>query len=511
LHSESAYQKKGDLADENTWEDVISHELSHHWFGDLVTTESWSNLTLNESFATYSEYLWREYKYGKDHADQHLLDDKMNYWQGGNESKNLVRFHYANREDMFDGVSYQKGGVILHMLRKDLGDDAFFTGLKSYLEKYKFGTAEAHQLRISLEEVSGKDLNPFFDQWYFSNSHPKLVVDYQYNELEKNVKVIIKQLDKIFFFPLKIDIYESGKRIEHHVKVDQKEHTFTFDFNQKPDLININADHVLLCEITDKKTLDNYIFQSNNAPHYEDRREAVLEISKNQDNDNAFKALMKALNDPYYEIRILALKNINLSHKFRKDAIKIIETLATSDPKLKVQGEALLVLGKLVDLKYKPLFERGMKSVSNSVKSNSIIALYEIDKTAALSGLNSYDESTKQDLASLLVKIYIAENDQSQMPFIAKNLLEIAFSDREEDQTTFQKAFGWIAAGNNEEAISNLVTDFVSKGKRYKKYGVDQVVQGLLQNVIYIQNSSKNPNKNNLIQIVKKGMAELVE
>ncbi len=512
LHNETAYQKKGQLIDENTWEDTISHELSHHWFGDLVTTESWSNLTVNESFATYAEYLWREFKYGKDPADAHLFEDKNTYLMGGNEAKNLVRFHYADREDMFDGVSYQKGGIILNMLRNELGDDAFFAGLKKYLTDYQFGAAEAHQLRIALEEVSGRDLNPFFNQWYYENGHPKLIVNYEYNEPNKTLKINIKQSSKIFQFPLKIDIYESGKRIEHTVEVNKNDETFSFQYTAKPNLININANHILLCEITDdQKTLENYIFQSNHAPHFEDRREAVLQLAVNQDNDEAFKAMMKALNDPYYEIRILALQNIDLSKKFRKEAIKIIENLATSDPKTKVQGEALAVLGKLLDLKYKPLFERGMSSLSYSVKSNATIALYEIDKPAALLGLKNFDEKTKQDLSGLIVQIYIAENDESQMPFIAKNLLDFAFSNKESDQQLFMKTYNWIGSSANESAISNLVKDFVSKGIMYKKYGVDSMVQGLLQQMISMQNTSKNPNKKELILVVKKGIAALLE
>jgi Aminopeptidase N len=127
LHSDAAQQKPGDLIDENRWEDVISHELFHHWFGDLVTAESWSNLTVNESFANYSEYLWNEYKYGKDFADYTLMKASEGYFRDpSNVSKDLVRFNYHSREDMFDGVSYNKGGSILHMLRNYLGDDAFF-------------------------------------------------------------------------------------------------------------------------------------------------------------------------------------------------------------------------------------------------------------------------------------------------------------------------------------------------------------------------------------------------
>jgi len=164
-----------------------------------------------------------------------------------------------------------------------------------------------------------------------------------------------------------------------------------------------------------------------------------------------------------------------------------------------------------LDLKYKPIFERGMSSLSYSVKSNATISLYEIDKPAALLGLKNFDEKTKQDLSGLIVQIYIAENDESQMPFIAKNLLDFAFSNKESDQQLFMKTYNWIGSSANESAISNLVKDFVSKGIKYKKYGVDSMVQGLLQQMISMQNTSKNPNKKELILVVKKGIAALLE
>jgi len=156
IHAENAYQTSGELVDENIWEDTIAHEVFHHWFGDLVTAESWSNITVNESFANYSEYLWREYKYGKDHAEAHRYEDVQGYLNGANESKHLVRFNYESREDMFDAVSYNKGGYILHMLREFLGDKAFYAGMKEFLSSNQYQTGEAHQLRLAFEKIEGE-------------------------------------------------------------------------------------------------------------------------------------------------------------------------------------------------------------------------------------------------------------------------------------------------------------------------------------------------------------------
>jgi aminopeptidase N len=137
LHGEFMNTTDRELLD-GDHEDVIAHELFHQWFGDLVTCESWSNLPLNESFATYGEYLWIEHKYGLDAADLHSAQSRSGYLaESARKQVSLIRFQYDDKEDMFDGHSYNKGGQVLHMLRKYVGDDAFFASLKLYLQTNK--------------------------------------------------------------------------------------------------------------------------------------------------------------------------------------------------------------------------------------------------------------------------------------------------------------------------------------------------------------------------------------
>src|SRR4030095_17032510 len=123
-HYAAVQQTARELIDGNH-EDIISHELFHQWFGDLVTTESWANVSLNEGFATYGEYLWNEHKYGLDEADFQLYNDLQMYLNQSQISLDpLIRFHYTDNEEMFDPTVYQKGSRILHMLRKYVGDEA---------------------------------------------------------------------------------------------------------------------------------------------------------------------------------------------------------------------------------------------------------------------------------------------------------------------------------------------------------------------------------------------------
>src|SRR5450755_4657735 len=255
LHTDALQQDARELTDGNKYEDYICHELFHQWFGDLVTTESWSNLTLNESFANFSETLWAEYKHGKDAGDATNYHDIEKYLADPkNPSKNLVRFYYKDREDMFDMVTYSKGGRILNMLKNYVGDSAFFKALNLYLTRYKFKSAETQELRLAFEEVTGQDLNWYWNQWYYGSGHPKFVIDYQYNDAAGKATVIIRQTQntgKIFRIPMTIDVYEGTAKTSYPVWIEHLVDTFTFSYKNKPSLINIDGNKIILCEKQD--------------------------------------------------------------------------------------------------------------------------------------------------------------------------------------------------------------------------------------------------------------------
>jgi len=514
VHGEDAQQKKGQLVDDNVWEGTIAHELFHHWFGDLVTTESWANLTVNESFATYSVYLWYEHKYGKDKAAAHMFEDIQTYLQSENDDKVLVRFNYHDKEDMFDTVSYHKGNAILHMLRDVLGDAAFFQGLQKYLNDHKFGTAEAHELRLALEKVSGKDLNWFFNQWYYGSGHIKALVTYDYNTINKTVTVNINQQEKTFVFPLSIDIYEENGKTSHNVWIDNTQNSFTFPYSKMPKLINIDAKHVLLAEFTENKSLDIFIYQFNNAPHYLDRKLALEEIVKHQkDNKDALNTVVKAFNDPYYEIRIFALDNLDLFQKYNKrDIITKVEKIAQNDEKTLVRAAAIGVLGKLVEPIYKPLFISGFESESYALIGSSLTSLYQIDKEATINKINSLDDNVKESLADAITTIYIQDKDKTKLPFIANHVLKGMFlTQNPRTQQIYGEAFRWIAESDNKQAIENLTNDFVKLGLQYKKYNFDKMAINMLNQIVYMQQQTTNENKEELIIIIKTGMAKLIE
>ena len=512
IHGEAAYQMPGQLIDENVQENTIAHELFHHWFGDLVTAESWSNLTLNESFANYSEYLWREFKYGKDNANAHLFEAVEAYKQGQNFDKHLVRYFYNDKEDMFDAVSYNKGGAILHMLRNYVGDDAFYASLNLYLTDNKYKSAEVHQLRLAFEKITGKDLNWFFNQWYFSNGHPKIQVSYDYNTLEKKVAVNIYQTEGAFQFPLAIDIIENGKVFRKNVFVGGRDASFVFSYAHTPENILINADGVLLADFTEAKTTQQYLSQLKYATNYAHKREAIVALTKLQDDKKVFEAVASALEDPFYKIRILAVENINLFNKFSKrDVIDKIKKMALNDKKTLVRAAAIETLGKLTEPENLPLFRESLKSKSYSVLGKTLVAVYYVDKALAIKLSKELPSDVRKIIATPLTRIFIEENDDSELEFIAKNVLSGMFLNSDtRTQELYKRAYEKIAKSNNTKAIQNLVNDIIAKGIQFKQFNFDKTAVNLLQQMVNIQKSSGVSNRNKHIQIIRTGMTQLV-
>lgn len=512
IHGEKAYQMPGQLIDENIQENTIAHELFHHWFGNLVTAESWSNLTVNESFANYSEYLWREHKYGKNDADAHLLESSEAYKQSGSVEKDLVRFYYTNKEDMFDAVSYNKGGAILHMLRNYVGDEAFYGSLNRYLTDNKYKSVEAHQLRLAFEQVTGKDLNWFFNQWYFGSSHPKIQVSYDYNTLEKKVAVNIYQTEKEFQFPLVIDIVENGKVTRKTVFVEGKDASFTFQYEKLPEVILVNADGVLLADVLETKTTKQYISQLKHASYYGHKKEALLELSKSQDNKKAFTAIANAMSDPFYKVRKLAIENINLANKHTKRAVvDKIKRIAATDEKTVVRAAAIEILGKLTDPENIPIFNEALKSKSYSVLGKTLVAMYYVDKNKAIQLSKELPDEVRKIIATPLTRIYIEEGNQTELAFIAKNVLSGMFlTNDNRTKSLYNKAYEKIAKSNSTEAIQNLIEDMVVKGRKFKQFDFDKTAINLMRQMVQFQKDSKVTNRLKHIEIIRTGIAQLV-
>lgn len=399
------YQTTREIIDGAKGESTIAHELFHQWFGDLASCESWSNLTLNESFATYGEYMWEEFENGRDAADDHHAGSRFGYFAQSNQKQvDLVRFDYDQREDMFDAFSYNKGGQILHMLRKYVGDEAFYASLKLYLERNKFKTAEAHDLRLAFEETTGQDLNWFFNEWYYAKGHPELDVKKSYDATTKKIKLEITQKQDfketpLYKLPIDIDIYAGGKKERKRIWIDDINNTILLDAATVPDLVNFDAERQLLAKINYDKTKEEYVFQYKNAPLWGDRDEAI-DYFKEHLTDKDIVALMESIaqNDPW--------------RKFRSDAINALSAIA-KDNEAKYKPLFMAIAAKDKNTKVRAT---AIKALSSNFKGDDLTALYENALTEQSYAIVSegFDAIAKSNTDLAMKKAKQLENENSK-------------------------------------------------------------------------------------------------
>ncbi len=284
---------------DNPVEGVVAHELYHQWFGDYVTAESWNNLTLNESFATDGEVLWLNFHNGKRAADAQRYNYLQRYLSGAQRNDApLVRNYWNGPDEMFDHISYQKGGQILFYIRQLAGEAKFRKAMNLYLQKHAYGTAEAADWRMALEEATGTDWTAFFDQWYYKGGHPKVNFSYFYDDALRQVKVVAKQpADSVFNLPIKVGVYNNdpildlpgeGRMLPSNDGTDPSR---SWTLNTKSDTLTIpyaglerpliipEVEHVIIGKVMEKKSDTMWIAQMRLAKDHISQRRAAIATS----------------------------------------------------------------------------------------------------------------------------------------------------------------------------------------------------------------------------------------
>jgi aminopeptidase N len=254
------------LTDEKAYDDyrpesLLAHELAHQWFGDWLTTKSWGHIWLNESFATYFDILWFEHFYGPDEALMRREDDRSAYFEEAGEAytRPIVTHRFLEPSDLFDRHTYEKGGQVLHMMRHDLGDDLWWKGIRHYVAKHGSQNVETSDLRIAIEEATGRNLDTFFDQWIHHAGHPELEVSWSWDEKARQVALKIKQAqevkDLVPLFKLTADVeLHSGDRVlRERVRMERAEEVVHLDAPKRPDAVLFDPDNVILKRLTFKK------------------------------------------------------------------------------------------------------------------------------------------------------------------------------------------------------------------------------------------------------------------
>ncbi len=402
VHEEGVQTDARSLVDGNS-DAVIAHELAHHWFGNLVTSEEWGQLPLNESFANYAEYLWAEYDKGVDEADWANFQEMRNYLSESESKKvPLIRYFYKDREDMFDSHSYAKGGRVLHMLRKYVGDDAFFSSLELYLKRKQFETAEISDLRTAFETVTGEDLNWFFDQWFMKPGHPSLKLTQEYNRGRGMLKLDIRQVqdtvaNAVYRLPLKIDIWEGGNKKTIPLVMDQSRYVLELPYQNQPDLILFDTEAQLLGTIDHEKKIPEWIYQYEHATRFLHKYDALIALEGKLADPTVRAVMTKALNDSFWRLRQLAVANFTeYTGPDFANIEKVIRELARKDESSMVRAEAILVLSSFGDNENDQLFKEALQDTSYHVVSIA---------------LDSYLMNTQDDAETVVAEFENSPND----------------------------------------------------------------------------------------------------
>ncbi|MES2557031.1 MAG: M1 family metallopeptidase [Bacteroidota bacterium] len=423
-----AYKTRRELIDGND-NSTIAHELFHHWFGDLVTAESWSNLTLNESFANYSQYLWDEYRYGIDEADLNANSEMEIYFQSATMGGVHDLFHaeYQDKEDMFDAHSYNKGGRILHMLRNYLGDEAFFEGMQLYLKTNKFKAAEFHQLRLAFEEVSGEDLHWFFDQWYEASGHPLLDVNYTVANGMVTVDVAQTQYLNafpVFRLPLDVVVFDDNGATTHRIDIDKSIQQFELPYTGTLKNVLFDNQAMVLAQVKEKKESSWYVHQYYNGKRWRARRDGLNNGIKER-TPEAFKMVLDALDDPFWDIRLTAIEKVGfLSGADKTIAFEKIKQLAQNDPSSAVRSSAISALSAaLSETEAMPIMERAVQSDSSyMVITNALNQLSKMNPQSAMKLAKPLENERSSSMMAGIAALYARHGKADQYAFFERIL-----------------------------------------------------------------------------------------
>lgn len=322
---------------------LIAHELGHQWWGDLVTCKDWAHLWLNEGFATYCEILWAEHRRDQDWADYWTYRKSTSAKSEKAKKRPIVDRRYKVPWAMFDARAYPKGAWVLHMLRHELGDEQFFSGIKKYATDFSYKSAETADLRLSLERHTGRSLERFFHEWTERPGHPELDIKSSFDTKDSLVKIAIKQTQKTeaFHFPLRIVIdIPSGKPITLNKRITEKDTTLYIPAPARPLSIRIDPDNALLADLKETKPRDWWTAQLK-APRVVERIRAVQHLANQKTPANRKDIATVLANDSFFGVRVEAAQALGkLGGDSSRDAL--IDGLKTDDPKVrKACAEAL--------------------------------------------------------------------------------------------------------------------------------------------------------------------------
>ena len=346
---------QGVIHDERADEDfpshkLIAHEAAHQWWGDLVTLRDWGHTWINESFGTYSDHLYIKHSLGVDEGAVDLLGKKNAYLrEAHNRYMRPIVFHRWDKpQQNFDSHTYPKGAAIINMMRWLLGDTPFRQTISHFLHKHAYGPADTHDFMTAVKEMTGQNLDWFFEQWFFSPGHPVFDVSYHWDRAAKQVRLKIAQIQDssgripVFKTPVVIAVVTGAGKQSEKVWLKEKVEEFEIACDEAPLLVRFDEGNFLLKEWSFKKTTPELIYQLKHDDVI-GRMWAASELGKIKGDASIAAALLESgRSDPFWSVRRAAIGS--LGPPKHKEHTSVLRQKCT-DQNSRVRAAALRVLG----------------------------------------------------------------------------------------------------------------------------------------------------------------------
>ena len=319
---------------------IVAHELAHQWWGDLLTCRDWSHGWLNEGFATYFDLLFKEHDLGVDEFRYAVYQDAGSYLQEDTRRyrRPIVSNVYNQPVDLFDRHLYEKGGLVLHMLRFVLGDQLFWKAMRHYCVKHQGGSVTTEDLQRAIEEATGKNVDWFFHQWVYMGGHPNLKVGYEWEEEGKRARITVSQtqttddLTPLFRMPVEVGFVTPEGRETLRLDLTQKEHTFHVPLKGKPEMVQFDPGYWCLKTMEFTRPAEMLLYQLKHDEDVIGRIDAAQELAK-AGAPEGVEALKEAvLNDPFWGVQVEAAKALG-TIKSGSAMNSLIQCTGVSHPK----------------------------------------------------------------------------------------------------------------------------------------------------------------------------------
>lgn len=352
-------------------DDLISHELGHQWFGDTVTCKDWAHIWLNEGFATFAETVWTEAHYGKDQADYTRWLNARDWFDSGElYDEPIVRFDFNDSSEFNQNV-YNKGGWVLYMLRHKLGDEAFYAGLKHYLDVNHGKNVVTSDFAKAMEEATHTDIDRFLNQWVYGAGAPRFELSYTYDAANRQVALLVRQTQKIeppvglFRVPVDVQISTASGAKDFPITVSKREETFTFPADSAPLMVLFDKGGQILKSADFHKDKKEWIYQLAHATEVADRADAAVALGKLKTDEEAIAALGIALdNDKAWGVRATAADALGKMNGDSAEKLLLAALPSAEEPWLRAR-----IVGALGFIKGDAALAAKLENISREDKS----------------------------------------------------------------------------------------------------------------------------------------------